>query len=483
MKKTALFALAGVICLSITACGEKESVSVSKSETTSESSSSIESSVKSVVETKSNGNENTGSKKSTTGNSATEFLKDATIEETVLYDEDNVKITATDLTYSNSSAEISVSIENGSDKDLSFICGSLGYSCNSVNGYMIQDGYMNSDVAAGKSAYETIQISYDELLMYGINELADIEIGIQISDDDYNNIYTGGKQILTSAADTYEYKEDSYRTAITSDAVMNAYNYTIPYFTDEKLLDQDGLEILSAAFVEQNDGETKLFLEVKNTSEQDLCAVTRNISINGLTVCSSNWSSNIINAGKICVITLQLGNMMEKSCYEAYGIDEYGEISLELAIKDTDGNEIGNPATVNIINPKAKTEFDSEGVEVYNSNDIRIIMKGIVESDLNYRDETYVLFVVENNRDDAVVVKYSSGSFSLNNVMVDAYEYSYNYERSASSDLKIELMNSDLEELGISSPDEINDIEFTLEIRDTQYNTIDEPVISVDMNE
>ena len=76
-----------------------------------------------------------------TGNSATlqEFQKTAMIEETVLYDAQDVRITATGLSYNNTSVDINLDIENNSNKDLSFTACTLGYSCNSVNGYMIPE--------------------------------------------------------------------------------------------------------------------------------------------------------------------------------------------------------------------------------------------------------------------------------------------------------------------------------------------------------
>ena len=145
-----------------------------------------------------------------------EFNKGATIEETVLVDENGVKITATELTYGNYAAELTLVIENSSDKDLSFIANSVGYSCNSVNGYMVPEGYLNCDVAAGKKANDSISISYDTLMLYGMFEIADIEIGFDISDDDYNHTYTGPRTILTTATDGYDYGTPVYRENIAS---------------------------------------------------------------------------------------------------------------------------------------------------------------------------------------------------------------------------------------------------------------------------
>ena len=110
------------------------------------------------------------------------FNVNATLNETVLVDDGGVKITATGLTYTAYSADLALTIENNSGKDLSFVSGSMGYSCNSINGYMVNDGYLNCDVANGKKANDTISFSYDALMLYGINEIADMEIGFSMTE-------------------------------------------------------------------------------------------------------------------------------------------------------------------------------------------------------------------------------------------------------------------------------------------------------------
>lgn len=87
------------------------------------------------------------------------FNRNAALDETVLVDDGGIKITATGLTYTDYSAELALTIENNSGKDLSFVSGSLGYSCNSINGYMIDDGYLNCDVSNGKKANEVIEFA------------------------------------------------------------------------------------------------------------------------------------------------------------------------------------------------------------------------------------------------------------------------------------------------------------------------------------
>ena len=54
------------------------------------------------------------------GGNAIQFDPSATIEETVLVDESDIKITATGIKYTAYDVKLSLAIENNSDQDLSF---------------------------------------------------------------------------------------------------------------------------------------------------------------------------------------------------------------------------------------------------------------------------------------------------------------------------------------------------------------------------
>ena len=156
------------------------------------------------------------------------FALQATMEETVLVDEKDVKITATALQGTSNQVELSLAIENNSDTDLSFLSGTMGYSCNSVNGYMIDDGYLNVDVVAGKKANETIKFSVDQLELMGITDIADIEIGFHIQTSDYDTyLRTGPRQLRTSLSDFYDYSADTYQEAINNGEFAQIYRYSM----------------------------------------------------------------------------------------------------------------------------------------------------------------------------------------------------------------------------------------------------------------
>ena len=108
------------------------------------------------------------SKKDNFGITLGKFSKKATIEEKVLYDKDNVKITATNLEYGEEAANLKLKIENNSKKKLTFSAGTMGYGVNAINGFMVSGGYLNCEADAGESIDEEMSFDYEELILLGI---------------------------------------------------------------------------------------------------------------------------------------------------------------------------------------------------------------------------------------------------------------------------------------------------------------------------
>ncbi len=261
-----------------------------------------------------------------------EFDTKPTIEQTVLYDENGVKITANGLTYDNFSAQLSVSVENNSDKNLSFVCGSAGYSVNSVNGYMVEDGYMNCELMPGENKTENLTYNFSTLNVFGINKIADMEIGFSIKDDDYNYTYTGPLAIKTSAADSYNYDKNSYRAVLKNGALQKRFDTVRNYFSEEQLFNQYNVCISSSAVFTNVDGEPSLLLEVENNSSDTVYVSLRDMFINGHEVYDSLWSSDSINAGKKNVTYVFLSNLADRYEGEFADISEISQIEFTFGV-------------------------------------------------------------------------------------------------------------------------------------------------------
>lgn len=411
------------------------------------------------------------------------FATDATIEETVLMDENNVRIVATGLEYDNNMVRLNLLIENNGEEDLSFVSGSIGYGCNAVNGYMIEGGYMNADVTAGNKANETMYFSMDELMLYGITEIADIQVGFSTSDADYNHFYSGPRQVKTSAADAYDYSVDTYKETMGSGVLEKKYNFSVDYFGENELFEQNGVRILSEAKLSNKDGEEMLFLEVENNSSEQIYFETREISVNGLKVDSSIGSYDMINSGSRRVVDISLSSLLDKPYREALGIKEIGEVSLWVVVNDTKANAIGTSEEIKLELSKNAGGFDDSGKEVYNENEIRIIFKELLDIPFAYRNETHILLLVQNNGSKKIEISDVYDSLSVNGFMMDYTMYDITADSGKSALLDIEIWEDSLEEIEVADVSDIMEAVITLKIRGENYDTIAEPKVKIEFKQ
>ena len=279
-----------------------------------------------------------------------EFSKEATIDETVLYDENDVKITATGLNYGNYSADLEVTIENNSDKKLSFVSESMACALNSVNGFMVSNGYVNCDVESKGSTSEKLSFDYNALMLYGITEIADIQVGFSITDEDFNSIYTGPLQIKTNVADGYDYVAGSerYHKAITNKILLQNYDLKVPYFADDELYSSQGIRLVSEAFAVNSSDERSLLLEVKNETDKTVYVKTSHIKANDIEIYDSTWSYDTITAGNTTVVNIGLDNILDADEWAEKGIDSIESVGMTIGVENADGMLITEEKEVTI---------------------------------------------------------------------------------------------------------------------------------------
>lgn len=410
------------------------------------------------------------------------FNRNAALAETVLLDEGGVKITATGLNYTAYSVDLELTLENNSGKDLCFVSGSLGYSCNSVNGYMVKDGYLNCNVANGKKANDTISFRYDTLLLYGIDEIADMEIGFSMTDAEYNTVYSGPRQLNTSAFDTHDYSTDHYQETITSRAAMNTYGYEMLHFSQDTLYSENGVTLLSSGLLTSQGGETFLLLELENTTDKMVYLSTSDIALNGLQLNSSTWSNDAINPGNRAIITVALSSVLDSNYWNVYGITDVSSVTLSLEQRSEDGIEIATAVPVEIVIAEEHAALDATGTEVYNKNGLRIVAKAILEDSTDYSEDLYVLLLAENSSGKTLTINDAYDSLSVNGVMTDYSYYGQEVETGESAALTIQLWGSSLEANQITTPRDIQEIEVRFEIKDG-YTTLDEPTLTLTFGE
>ena len=231
-------------------------------------------------------------------------VSDATLPETVLVDEEGIKVTATGIDKDALfGTEIFLLIENNTDQALIFQSERV-----SVNGYMVES-IMSSEVAAGKKANDTLTLIDSDMEASGIDTIDEIEL--------YLHVFN---------VDTWEdYYNSSAITLKTSDADSHTQTYDD---SGELIYEGNGIKIV-AKNLEANEllGQS-LFVYLENNGSQAVIVQTRDVSVNGFMM-DSVFSVDILPGKRAVNSILFLNDDLEKN-----GIETIEEIELSLCILD-----------------------------------------------------------------------------------------------------------------------------------------------------
>lgn len=246
-----------------------------------------------------------------------------TIDETVLYDADDVKITAKELSFEDDwyAGTLSLLIENNTDKDLNISTTSVY-----VNGYQV-DGWLYAEVSAGKKSNETITFYDEDFEMCGITTIADIELSFEAYEvDSYEDYFESSLvKLETSAADGFNYEYNEEGTVIFDEG-------------DIKVVVQD---LIPANPDEYRD--TQLLVYFYNGSDKKVYLSTQDTSVNGFMISAYGYCT--LDPGKHAIIPVSFYT----SELEENDIDEITDIELSFEIRDDESYdtiaEIG-PVTI-----------------------------------------------------------------------------------------------------------------------------------------
>lgn len=236
---------------------------------------------------------------------AEQETQDVTLAETVLFDQDGIRITATDLsTDSLFGPELNLLVENDSAQN---IVVQPNYCM--VNGYMM-DGLLSADVAAGKKANDTLDFLSNALARCGIETITDIELDLVVSDgDSWQTLYETGPVILqTSAAGQYTQTYDD---------------------SGEEIYNQNGIRVVAKSVNDDLFGMgIKFYLE--NNTDKAIIVNADNVSVNGYMMTDLFYSDLAPRSHAVDTLTL-LGSELEDN-----HIDTITDAELSLQITDAD---------------------------------------------------------------------------------------------------------------------------------------------------
>ncbi len=209
----------------------------------------------------------------------TDTSQEVTIEEQVLYDENNIKITATGMEDGWLGTELKLLLENNSDKSITVQARNAN-----VNGFMVST-MMSVDIAAGKKANDSLTFETSGLKDCGIESIATMEFFFHIFDTETWDtvVDTDVITIETSIASTYTQAVDD---------------------SGEVLVEEGGVKIVGKGLsADDSFWGPGVILYIENNSEKDVTVQVRDVSVNGFMV-DSSMSTDVV-AGKKAMSAVQ----------------------------------------------------------------------------------------------------------------------------------------------------------------------------------
>lgn len=249
------------------------------------------------------GNENAGD---ATGESKEDPATEITIAETVLYDANNIKVTATGYEDGWMGPEIKILVENNSDKNALITAASV-----SVNGYMMPTASLYAEVAAGKKANETFSIMASELEQSGIETLAELQFYIQLQDPEtWEIVDTSDLITLTTSAAPFEQPVDD---------------------AGDVLYDANGIKIVCKGLKQDIIWDGTVVFYMENNSGKAVSIYAENVSVNGFMQDVGLWSD--LRPGTRLIDGM---SMIDLSDLEIESIDEIKNIEFNLRVVDAE---------------------------------------------------------------------------------------------------------------------------------------------------
>lgn len=232
--------------------------------------------------------------------------REITIAETVVYEADGIRVTATGYTDGWMGPEIAFLVENDSERDVLVTSDAL-----SVNGYMTPYSSLYAQVAAGKKANESLTLLTSELDQSGIVTVAQLQFYLKVADaESWDSLAQSELITLSTSAAGYEQSVDD---------------------SGDVLYDDNGIRIICKGLKQDMiwDGTVVFFME--NNSGSPITVYAENVSVNGFMQDAGLWSD--LRDGTRIIDGMSL---LDLSDLQLESIDQVEQIELNLRIIHAD---------------------------------------------------------------------------------------------------------------------------------------------------
>lgn len=228
-----------------------------------------------------------------------------TIDEQVLFEYDDIKLTAISIEEDWLGPQLKILIENNSDKNITVELDAIA-----VNDCMVS-AWLYEDVGPGKKSNATFDIWSSKLSDAGISNIGKIDMYFRIIDsDNFNEIYESSEvEIRTSLYDVMDGEIDDI---------------------GEEMVNQNGIKIIGKGVSNDLIWGDGVVVYIENNTDRNIVVTTDDLSVNGFMVTGFLYQS--VRPGKKAIESI----ILSSSDLEDNGIESIEELSLSFEVYDED---------------------------------------------------------------------------------------------------------------------------------------------------
>lgn len=305
------------------------------------------------------GSSNSGSGVTVKSENASQGIdQDVSIEKTALIDIPEASITADSISFENDNLCVTLTLTNKTSKPIQVSAGTLGFSANYINNYMVSDGYLHEELEPNESTTGEIAFSTAELRALGIQQIGEIGLGLDVSNNqtssdyskvNYDKICQQVATVKTNKIDSVDMNADTYPEAINNPGFLSLMGASMVKFNGEGGFDQNGISVKSIALMKNVDGELTVFVEIQNNTDKLVGAQASDVTIDGEMAYEGNWTGVAIAPHKIGLLDINLDDVSSMMNSQADDEDENSHldnvktVGIEFAVRDEKRNTIISP--------------------------------------------------------------------------------------------------------------------------------------------
>ena len=228
-----------------------------------------------------------------------------TIDEQVLFEYDDIKLTAISIEEDWLGPQLKILIENNSDKNITVELDAIA-----VNDCMVS-AWLYEDVGPGKKSNATFDIWSSKLSDAGISNIGKIDMYFRIIDsDNFNEIYESSEvEIRTSLYDVMDGEIDDI---------------------GEEMVNQNGIKIIGKGVSNDLIWGDGVVVYIENNTDRNIVVTTDDLSVNGFMITSFLYQS--VRPGKKAIESI----ILSSSDLDDNGIESIEELSLSFEVYDED---------------------------------------------------------------------------------------------------------------------------------------------------